>query len=121
MIETLEKELIKSLQRELIKTLQRELMEVRIQLLTFNLTFRKGKNTSRQVYVLDRSAETFVLLGVVVLETDLNLHRFQEVPLLVLRLLEDRIYTLVKSVPRHLRPKEEENERNQKISIAFKR
>lgn len=54
---------------------------------------------------LDSAAETLVLLGIVVLEADLELHGLEEVALLLLRLGEQLIDALVENVLRNFRPK----------------
>lgn len=60
---------------------------------------------SFQVNVLDGAWETLVLLGVIVLQTNLDLDSLQKVTFFVLRWLEDCIHTLVERVTRYLRPK----------------
>ena len=56
------------------------------------------------MHILDCARETLVLLGIIILQTNLDLHRLQEVPLLLGRVLEDAIDALVKSVPGYLGP-----------------
>ena len=51
-----------------------------------------------KVNILDGSGETLVLLGIVVLEADLEVNSLGELPLLVLAVLEDSVDTLIKSV-----------------------
>ena len=51
--------------------------------------------------ILDGSRETLVLLGIIVLQTDLEFHGLAELPLLGLCRRQHGINTLVQSVPRH--------------------
>jgi hypothetical protein len=53
---------------------------------------------------LDGAAETLVLLGIVVLESDLELDGLEEVALLILRLGQQLVDALVEDVFRYLRP-----------------
>ena len=52
--------------------------------------------------ILDGAGETLVLLGVVVLEANLEVHRFNELPLLLGAALEHVLDALVELVTRHL-------------------
>lgn len=58
-----------------------------------------GKN------ILDGAWETLVLLWVIIFQTDLEFHRLQEVPLLLLWACDDTVDALVKSVARYFWPK----------------
>lgn len=60
---------------------------------------------------LDGAAETLVLLGIVVLEADLEFHGLEEVALLLLRLGEQFIDALVENVLRNFRSKSENSMR----------
>lgn len=55
--------------------------------------------------LLDGTGETFVLLWIVILQTNLNFHSLQEVPFVGFGFSDDGIYTLIKCITRHLRPK----------------
>merc|ERR1719312_1301454 len=50
------------------------------------------------VLQLDGSGETLILLGIIVLEADLEVHSLGELPLLVLAVLEDSVHSLIQSV-----------------------
>ena len=52
--------------------------------------------------ILDGAGETLVLLGVVVLEADLEVHGLHELPLLVRAGLQHILDTLIESVTRNL-------------------
>lgn len=67
-----------------------------------NLAPRK---CSFQVNVLDGARETLVLLGVIVLQTNLDFHCLKEVAFLVLGRLEHGIDALIECITRHFRPK----------------
>ena len=60
--------------------------------------------TSGFVALLDSSGETLVLLGIVVLQTELNFHRLGEFPLLLGRLGQDGVDGLIEGVSRYFRP-----------------
>lgn len=64
-------------------------------------------SSSGRKHILDRAGETLVLLGIVVLESDLEFHGLQEAALLRLGALQDGIHRLVQSITGHLRPEEE--------------
>ena len=49
--------------------------------------------------VLDGASKTLVLLGIIVLEGDLQLHRLCELPLLVLATLQQRVDGFAYGVP----------------------
>lgn len=74
---------------------------------------RADRSTGRgQVSDLLHSAtETLILLGVIVLEADLELDRLAEVALLVLGALQHAVDALVQGVPRHLAVGAEEERR----------
>lgn len=57
--------------------------------------------------ILDGAAETLVLLGIVVLESNLELHRLEEVALLLGRGLQQLVDALVEDFLRDFRPKTE--------------
>lgn len=65
----------------------------------------KSLNCLFQVNILDGAAETLVLLGIIILQTDLNFHCFQEVSLLFLGVIQHSINALVESVSGHFWPK----------------
>merc|ERR1740137_150231 len=56
---------------------------------------------TRDMLQLDSSGETLVLLGVVVLKTDLEVHGLCELPFFVLGMLQDIAYALVQSFLRN--------------------
>lgn len=58
-----------------------------------------------ELNVLDGSAETLVLLWIVVLETDLEFNAFQEVAFLVGRTLQQFVDAFVENVLRDFRAK----------------
>lgn len=62
-----------------------------------------------QVNVLDSARETLILLGVIVLQTDLDFHCLQETALLVLGCLEYGIDALIERITRYFRPKMTKN------------
>lgn len=53
--------------------------------------------------VLDGAGETLVLLGIVVLQTDLQLHGFQEATLLLGGGVQEAINTLIQGIARNFR------------------
>lgn len=57
------------------------------------------------VVLLDGARKTFVLLGIVVLQTDLEFNGFQKVTLLLLGLRENRVHSIIEGVTGNLRPK----------------
>lgn len=66
-----------------------------------NISKKKSLKCLSQVNILDGAAETFVLLGIIILQTDLNFHCFQEVSLLFFGIIYHSIDALVESVSGH--------------------
>ena len=53
-------------------------------------------------HLLDGARETLVLLGIIVLQRNLQFHRLGELPLLLIGVREQGVDRLKQSVPRHL-------------------
>ena len=55
-------------------------------------------------FLLDGARETLVLLGIVILKTNLEFNGFQEIPLLIDRLGQKCVHSLIKSITRYFGP-----------------
>lgn len=85
-----------------------------------SLPARQGLRFSYQsLNILDGAAETLVLLGIIVLESNLELNRLEKVALLLFRGLQQLVDALVEDFLRDFRPKIESGDELVEFRMIF--